>query len=178
MRDDFLATIDCHRRLAGNFGGGGHYRLQHRILIGVNRIDQTHRFGFVGTHPAAGIGQFPGNTFGNELDDARKGADVSGHADVGFKNREERIGGGITHATSRGQIDAGANAAPLNGGQYGNSALLERGEAFLHHPDPIVEIGAVLNATLALAFGRVVSRVLAVLAEHVDIDAAGEMRSR
>ena len=117
--DHALAAVDCQRRFARNHFCDGQHFFQHAVLICEYLIDQTRLFGLLRGHASTGVGEFAHHTFGNEFNQARKGAHVSCHANVDFLNADKRIFGGVAHVAGGDHIDTAADATPLNSGDHG-----------------------------------------------------------
>jgi hypothetical protein len=82
-------------------------------------------FGLGGVEVASGVGQFAGDSFGNQARQALQGADVGDHADVDFAHREHGIGRGVAHVAAGDEVDRAADAGALDGGEHRLAAALD-----------------------------------------------------
>ena len=76
---------------------------------------------------------------GDQLRQALQGADIGGHADMGFFDREERIPGRKSDVACCDQIDAAADAGAMYRGDDGKPSLLERRERVLKTQDQVTQ---------------------------------------
>ena len=172
--DHPLATVHRKRRPGGNLARNRHHLGQHARLIGKDAIDQAAGLRLPGRHAPAGVGQFANNPLGNQLDQPRESADISGHANVDLIDGDEGVLAGIAHVAGGNQVDPATDTAALDGGEHRNAALLERGEGALHALNAVVKTGPVLQARSARS---VLAGRDAVIRKHAGVDARGEMRS-
>ena len=121
------------------------HAFEHRLLIGVDPVDQADLLGFTGRHAATGVGEFSHDALGYELAQTRERADVGGHADVYLEDGEVGILRGVAHVAGGDHVDAAADASALNGREHGNATLLQATQASLHVQRAVVEARAVAN---------------------------------
>ncbi|MNX88184.1 hypothetical protein D3C86_1201440 [compost metagenome] len=94
-------------------------------------------------------------------------ADVGGHADVDFLDRELCILGGITHVARGNQVDGATQAVTLNGRKHRFAAVIDRIERRLQGEDLAPQQARIAAHVLAQFIGHT--------GQHHQVDPRGEM---
>src|SRR5471030_3345764 len=110
VADHLFGAGNHNRRLAGDLAGNAHHAVEQAGSIAVDAIDQAHAVRFLGTKLATSVSQLPQHAVTDDPRQALQGANVGGHADVDFLDRELRVFSGVTHVASGDQVDGAAQA--------------------------------------------------------------------
>ena len=139
-------------------------------MIGKHAIDQADAARFFGAELTTGIGQFTQHAVADDARQALQGADVGGHADVDFLDRELRVLGCIAHVARADQVDGAANAVALDRRQHGLAASVHGVERSLQ-----LENLAAQQARIAT---HVLAKIIGDRGQHHQVDARGKMLAR
>src|SRR6185369_9785263 len=165
---DFLEATGSERGFGGDAFGQLADAGAQVVRRGENPVDQAELFGFGGLDIAPGVGQFAGDTLGDQAGQVLQGADVGDHGEVDFLDREHGIRRRVAHVAAGHEVERAADAGAVDGGEYRFAAAFDGGEAVLQVEDQPAQGFAAAGAVR-------VGDALLDAAQHGEVDAGAEV---
>ena len=145
MQKDVLGAPDGGGVLVRHGLGGLHRAARQVPVVAKGAGDESEALGLRPVKDAGREGEVHGRPRADDGGEPLEGAEVRREADVDLLDAEAGVRGGEPEVARGDEVDAGAPAAPVDGGDHGDGAPLEAGHAVLHHENELPELEGVLE---------------------------------
>ncbi|MNW90147.1 hypothetical protein D3C86_194500 [compost metagenome] len=167
VADHFLGAGNRDRRFRSDLASDVQHAFEHRVLVAVDAIDQADAARFFGAEGATGVSQLTQHAVTDDPWQPLQSANIGGHADIDFLDRELGVFGGVTHIARGDQIDGATQAITLNGSDDRFAAVVDGVERGLQ--------GQNFFTQQARVAANVFAQFVGDAGEHHQVDAGGKV---